>query len=126
MCLFPKLIANPKYKKNKKNGGVIPPISDERAKMVPIGCQMCIECKKQKAREWQVRLQEDIKTHKNGKFITLTFSDEKLEKLKQEVLSKYDIEGYTLQNAIATHAVRMFLERWRKKYKKSIRQWLIS
>ena len=46
MCLYPKLIINPKYKVNKKNGGNIPPMIDERVKYVPIGCQKCIECKK--------------------------------------------------------------------------------
>ena len=29
----------------------IPPIKDERVKYVPIGCQECIECRKQKARQ---------------------------------------------------------------------------
>ena len=38
---------NPKYKKNKKNGGIIPAILDERVLAVPIGCGECIECRKQ-------------------------------------------------------------------------------
>ena len=40
---------------------------------------------------------------------------------KQNKLNKYIIE-----NEIATIAVRRFLERWRKKYKKSARHFLIS
>ena len=32
MCLYPKLIKNKKYTKNKKNGGVIPAVSDIREK----------------------------------------------------------------------------------------------
>ena len=60
MCLYPKLIANPKYKANKKNGGNVPPIFDKRVLTIPIGCGKCIECKKKKAREWQVRLSEEI------------------------------------------------------------------
>ena len=48
MCLYPKLISNPKYKANKKNGGNIPPIFDKRVLSIPVGCGKCIECKKRK------------------------------------------------------------------------------
>ena len=121
MCLYPKLIPNPKYKANKKSGGNIPPVIDDLVKLVPIGCQECIECRKQKAREWQVRLHEDIKTHRNGKFITLTFNTESLQKLAFEVNHikedegvyterKNKLSGYELDNAIAVLAMRRFLE----------------
>lgn len=123
MCLYPNLIKNRKYLPNKKNGGHPPPITDERTKYVPIGCQNCIECRKQKAREWQVRLLEDIKANKNAKFITLTFSNESYSELSKEI---EDLDGYTRDNAIATLAVRRFLERWRKHYQKSLRHWLIT
>lgn len=122
MCLYPRLIRNPKYRKNKKNKGIIPPIQDERVTYVPIGCNICMECMKQKANNWRVRLLEDIKQYKNGKFITLTFSNENYTKLAKEIKA----EGYLLDNEIATLATRRFLERWRKKYKKSIRHWLIT
>ena len=49
MCLYPKLIKNKKYMSNKKNGGVIPAVSDERTLFVPVGCGKCIECLKQKS-----------------------------------------------------------------------------
>lgn len=125
MCLYPRLIKNPKYKRNIKNGGVIPPVFDKRQQFVPVGCQTCIECRKQKARAWQMRLMEDIKEHRNGKFVTLTFSTKSLIELSQleGVLGK---EGYDLDNAIVTVAVRRFLERWRKKYKRSVRHWLVT
>lgn len=124
MCLYPKIIENRKYKVNKKNGGVIPPIFDERTRYVPVGCGKCMECMKQKQRNWQIRLLEDIREHKNGKFITLTFNRESLEKLQDEV--GYINDKYVQDNAVATLAVRRFLERWRKKYKKSIRHWLVT
>jgi hypothetical protein len=126
MCLYPRLIFNPKYKRNKKNGGVIPPVTDKRVQYVPVGCQVCIECRKQKAREWSVRLSEDIKEFKNGKFVTLTFNTESLRKIYNEYDEIKEKKGYDLDNAIATKAVRLFLERWRKKYKKSVRHWLVS
>lgn len=87
--------------------------------MVPVGCGNCIECRKQKSRAWQIRLWEDIKVNKNCYFITLTFSEEELTKLEKEI-------GKNKANAIATIAVRRFNERYRKKYKKAIRHWLIT
>lgn len=146
MCLYPRLLPNPKYKANKKNGGNIPAVRDHRHKIVPVGCGTCYECRKQKAREWTCRLTEDIKDHQNGKFVTLTFSTESLRKIVQDdidsalekatvdeetgevTMRKHlgDLKGYDLDNAIATRAVRLFLERWRKKYKKSVRHWLVT
>ena len=39
-----------------------------------------MECRKQKKREWQIRMNEEIKHDRTGKFITLTFSNEELDK----------------------------------------------
>lgn len=149
MCLYSKLVKNPKYKKNKKNGGIIPPLPlDRRILYVPIKCGKCMECKKAKANEWNVRMMEELKTSKNGIFVTLTFSNESIIELtknkgsnyykrgkkkgqKKEV-HKYDniesLEGYELDNAIAAKATRLFLERWRKKYgdMKDIKHWLVT
>jgi len=126
MCLYPKLIQNRKYLPNKKNGGIAPQWKDDRTLFVPVGCGKCIECMKQKSREWAVRLQEDIRQYNNGKFVTLSFSDDSLNKLEEELTQEYKLTGYTLDNAVAKLAVRRFLERWRKKHKKSIRHWLIT
>lgn len=122
MCLFPKLIKNRKYTETKKNGGNVPQLKDERVIFVPVGCGNCVECRKQKSREWQVRLSEDIKTNTNGKFVTLTFSNEQYTKLTKEIEAK----GYLRDNMTATLAVRRFLERWRKEFKKSVRHWLVT
>lgn len=122
MCLFPKLIRNPKYRVNKKNKGNIPYMQDQRIGFVPIGCGMCSECMKQKSNSWRVRLLEDIKEHTNGIFVTLTFSNESYTELGKGMKST----GYLLDNEISTLAVRRFLERWRKKYKKSVRHWLVT
>ena len=54
---------------------------------------------------------------KNGKFVTLTFSEESLVELGEDK-SNNTLNGYNLDNGIATLAVRRFLERWRKNYKK--------
>jgi hypothetical protein len=122
MCLYPRLIRNRKYTVTKKNGGNVPEVKDKRVLSVPVGCGKCIECRKQKSRGWQVRLQEDIRTNQNGKFITFTFCESELKKLEDEI----DLEGYDRDNEVCRIAVRRFTERWRKKYKKTIRHWLVT
>jgi len=162
MCYYPSLIQNKKYLPNKKNGGVVDYAKimsvtfDKRVLTVPVGCGRCIECRKQRAKEWQIRLLEDVRHNTNGKFITLTFSDESIKKLAKEVTQKetkivigeksyvdkngkqrkrykykkvteeIKLEGYETDNAIATLGVRRFLERWRKEYGKSLRHWFIT
>lgn len=124
MCLYPKIVKNPKYKPNKKNKGNVPEAWDSRVMGVPIGCGMCFECLKQKANGWKIRLNEEIKKHKNGKFVTLTFSDKSYYELEKQIYT--NIKGYELDNAIAKLAVKRFLERWRKKHGQSVRHWLIT
>ncbi|AXH72101.1 MAG: replication initiator protein [Microviridae sp.] len=134
MCLYPKLLINRKYTATKKNGGIIPPLTDPRTLYVPVGCNKCIECKTQKARQWSVRLQEEIRTNKNAQFVTLTFSNEAIKDITDQIhLTTLDknyeevlISGYQLDNEIATYAVRRFLERWRKQYKTSVKHWLVT
>lgn len=118
MCLYPKIIENPRYKPNKKNGGNPPIPNDERLRAVAVGCGKCIECKKQKAREWQARLCEEIKVDKRGKFMTMTFSDEAFEKL--------DPNNEMEANEFAAMAVELFRKRWYRKYKEGIKHWLIT
>ena len=124
MCLYPTIIKNRKYTKTKKNNGMIPPCKDLRTLYVPIGCQQCMECTKQKARSCQTRLLEDIKVNKNAHFITLTFSNDSYAQLNHEIPT--ELEGYERDNAVATMATRRFLERWRKKYKRSLRHWAVT
>lgn len=113
---------NRKYTKTKKNKGIIPEVKDKRVLYVPVACGNCMECRKMKGREWTVRLSEEIRNRDDAKFVTLTFSDESLEELGKGV----EMTGYNLDNEIATMAVRRFTERWRKKYKKTIRHWLVT
>ncbi|AXH74117.1 MAG: replication initiator protein [Microviridae sp.] len=123
MCLYPKLIKNRKYIPNIKNGGHPPIPTDERVLWVPVGCTKCMECKKQKARAWSIRLQEEIRNKEPKQFVTLTFSNESIQQLSKEIEG---IDGYERDNELATIAVRRFLERWRKKYKTSVKHWLVT
>ncbi|WVR22122.1 MAG: replication initiator protein [Malazfec virus 3] len=134
MCLYTKLRKNKKYESNKKNGGDIPPlpkikvngkwIDDKRVLAVPTKCGKCIECRKQKAREWNVRLNEEIRNEKMiGQFVTLTFNEKSFRELYYESNFK---KGYKKDNEIARLGVRRFLERWRKEFKKSVKHWLVT
>lgn len=105
---------NPRYKGGKEF------LCDDRRKLyVSVGCGNCYECRKQKAQQWRVRLQEEIKVQKHAYFVTLTFSNESLIELAN---ARNTLEC----NATAGKGVRRFLERYRKKYGKSLRHWLIT
>ena len=130
MCLYPRKLKNRKYTATVKNGGNIPeppiigydhigPIYDQRVLEIEVPCGQCIECREAKAREWQVRLAEEIKTHKYNYFITLTFAPKELENL----CNKYRLKEC---NAVAANAVRHAIERYRKDHKKSLKHWLIT
>ena len=123
MCLYPRLIKNRKYLINKKNKGNVPTPNDERVKYVSIGCGKCIECTKKRARDWKVRLNEEIRVNNKAKFVTLTFDEISLNKYKLLVTNFPEHEQ---PNEIATIATRHFLERWRKEYKKSVKHWLVT
>lgn len=116
MCIYTKYIVNPKYRPNKKNYGKPPKCDDMRKYYVPVKCGHCIECRKQKQREWVIRLSEEIRNH-TMKFVTLTINEEYMAKLKTSDESPNDI---------ATRALRLFLERVRKETKKSIRHWCVT
>ena len=118
MCLYPKLIKNKKYQRNKKNDYEAPILTDGRLMFVTAACGRCMECRKQKARAWQVRLAEEQKEKGNGVFVTLTFNEESFEQLSRETNDE--------ENKLATRAVRLFLERVRKDTKKSLRHWLTT
>lgn len=119
MCLYPKLIKNKKYQATKKNGGKIPFMSDARAMYVPVACGKCYECRKQKSREWLVRMSEELRENPNAFFVTLTINDESYKK----IANKYDLSD---DNAIGKQMVRLWLERVRKQTKRSVKHWLIT
>lgn len=137
MCLYPKLLRNRKYMPNKKNGGVPPEppkikvngkwIIDERVLWVPIGCGKCMECLKMKGNEWKVRLNEELRTSDTRcHFVTLTFSNESYKTLYKKYFKDVDLNKVDIDNLIAKKGVRLFLERWRRRFKKSVKHWLIT
>lgn len=119
MCLYPKLIKNKKYCKTKKNKGIVPPCPDERLRYITAACGKCYECRKQKARQWQVRMAEEIRHDKAGIFVTLTISEESWANLEE----KYKL---STESDYIKKMVKLFLERIRKKTGKSVKHWLIT
>lgn len=115
MCLYPKLITNPKYLPNKKNNYEVTQPKDKRIKMVAIGCGKCIECRRKKIREWMVRIEwEERTTRIRGRTITLTFDEASLDKLPSDA------------NEAAAEAIRLFLKRWDKEKHRTIRHWFVT
>nr|QJB21165.1 MAG: replication initiator protein [Microvirus sp.] len=126
MCLYPKLILNPKYTSNQKNKGNPPELKNDKIKFVPVGCGNCIECSKQRARNWQIRLQEEIKnTKEKPYFMAFTFSPEGYSKCYNAVKHN-KLNAYETDNNICKYAVRHFLEIWRKHTGKSVKHWLVT
>lgn len=137
MCLYPKLIPNPKYKANQKNNGIVPECKDLRLKVVAIGCSNCMECTKQKASSWKSRLSYEL-TKGIPKWVCLTFSNESIRvitakgkaKIRENKISVVkpisELQGYERDNAIAKQGVRWFLERWRKKFGVSLKHWFVT
>lgn len=123
MCLYSRFTRNKKYVPNKKNGGKPPKAADPRLLLVPIGCGQCEECRQQLANNWRVRFNEELKTDKTAIMVNLTFSEEKLNWYREITSGK---DEYKHDTNAATAAIRLFLERWRKKTKKSVKHWLIT
>lgn len=106
---------------NKKNKGRPPICMDRRLLYIPAKCGCCIECRKEKQREWRVRLEEEL--HSNfGYFTTLTISPEGIKEIEEKTGLKWEENP----NEIATKALRLFLERARKEIGKSIRHWCVT
>ena len=123
MCLYPKIIKNPKYKENSKNKGIVKAPKNIKQLGIPVGCGKCIECRARKGRDWKIRLLEEVRERKNGKFVTFSFNDEGLKHYENKCKG---LKGYELDNAVASVAIRRFTENWRKKYKKSPRHWFVT
>lgn len=126
MCVNPVKITNKRYLPTRKNNYNPSPIKDKRLYEIEVPCGRCVECRKRKARDWSIRLMEELKRDtliNNEKqtplFITLTLSDDKA----AELTEKYNLTDI---NEVAKKAVRLMLERYRKKNKTSFKHWLVT
>lgn len=99
-----------------------PKCTDERFRYIEADCGKCFECRKKRAREWSIRIHENLK-YEFGYFVTLTISPENMEHLRE---AAGVTQVYKNENAIAKIALRRMLERIRKQTGKSIKHWCVS
>lgn len=113
-CENPLLIKNPRYKKqsfteyesyiNVFFGGERPPDY-----FIEVPCGRCRSCERNRMRSYMIRLLYELQLYPNSLFITLTFDDDNLYKFSDN----------------PNKAVRLFLDRVRKHYGRSIRHWIV-
>lgn len=125
MCLYTKYILNKKYLPTKKNKYNPPECHDERLRYVPIKCGKCMECRKQKKREWYVRLSEELKKNRGALFLTLTFNENMYEEVRRAVNAGLQPTNEE-ENDMCRYAIRHWLELIRKRTGKSVKHWMIS
>ncbi|WGL30932.1 replication initiator protein [Dipodfec virus UOA04_Rod_542] len=77
-----------------------------------VPCGYCIGCQKSSNNQYRIRLLYEVRSHPPGSclFLTLTFDDEHLTRFEKD----------------PNKAVRLFLDRVRKRYGKQIRHWIIG
>lgn len=116
MCLQTRFIKNPRYRPNKKNKGR--PELPRAAELlyVPIKCGECIECRKEKAREWEFRLENELCGDETARFVTLTFNEEKLAELQRETNDN---------NALCARAIELLCKRCEREIK-TLKHWFIN
>lgn len=117
-CLRPLYILNPRYRKDDKllnfyrtavKSGAINSLPEDV--MIYVPCGKCVACKKNLANNWKVRLYFEYKLScKKAYFITFTFSD------------KY----YSDAVSNVAPMIRAYCERYRKKYKRSLKHWFVT
>lgn len=127
MCLYTKYILNPKYLPNKKNDYNPPVCTDERLRYVPTACGVCIECRKEKKRNWCIRLNEEMKNATvPATFVTFTFSDDWIKRISEQLAIKKN-PSYEELNQICYYALRHYMELYRKyNNEKYPRYWFIT
>lgn len=120
MCLYPTIMKNKRYAPKAKFSGTTRVPIDPRLYYIETKCGKCIECRKEKARNWSIRMQEELKVNPKAYFVGMSLSDESI----KELIKKYKLKDD--QNEVAKKALRLWLERCRKDTGKSIRHWCIT
>lgn len=124
MCLSPIRVTHPFWRAHKNGDQRTPYGPDGQLRLsglssyeahggyIIVPCGKCVDCLKKKARDWRVRLAlEHMYGCKKGAiFVTLTFSDRYIKFAERRV----------------GRLIRLFYDRYRKKYGQSLRFWLIT
>lgn len=118
MCLAPKIIINRHYLKITNNNRVqaLDHFGQEPDFYIKVDCGLCVECQRKRGNNWKTRLIDeyhyfldkfpDRKVH----FCTLTCAPEFYSDFKEN----------------PNRFIRLFLERYRKRYGKSFKHWIVS
>lgn len=111
MCLFPSSILNKRYGARSN--------AHPALKYVTAKCGVCIECRQQRAREWQQRLHEEVRggKYKNPKFITLTVDN--------ETAAKYGID-YEGKQPKGSEEKKKLYEKEHTMMKDLVRKWRLK
>lgn len=127
MCLDKRVRRNPKYVPTKANNYSPPDLPDTRLAWLWYDCGRCAECLRKRAMSWRTRLHKEYYgTKDNFHFLTLTFSDESIAQLKADYIDLFPELDRPDDNDIARFAVRRFLERYRKRYRVSLRHFFVT
>lgn len=91
-------------------------VGGKEYKQVPVPCGKCEACLARRARDWMIRLKEELKDSSYACFVTLTYDDEHLPREDRKV---YDwmIDQEVIYKDVPVHRVRdcqLFLKRLRK------------
>lgn len=76
---------------------------------IDVPCGKCFSCNRTRLNGWRLRLMSEVNRYPNSVFVTLTFNDKYLAKFRED----------------PNRAVRLFLDRTRKKYGMNIRHFFI-
>lgn len=85
-------------------------IKDLPNEYINVPCGTCASCIKRKANDWRLRLMAEYNRYPNSMFITLTFDDDNLKRFQYN----------------PNRSVRLFLDRARKVFSKSLRHFIIA
>lgn len=118
MCLRPNIIVNRHYLKicDSDRLRALKLYGQRPDFYIKVDCGICIECQKKRGANWRTRLLDEysyyVKRFPDNKihFCTLTYAPEYYERFKDN----------------PEKSVRLFLERYRKRYGKSFRHWICS
>lgn len=91
-------------------------VGGKEYKQVPVPCGKCEACLARRARDWMIRLKEEMKDASYACFVTLTYDDEHLPRQDRKVYDWMIDQEVTFKN-VAVHRVRdcqLFLKRLRK------------
>lgn len=79
-----------------------------------IPCGHCVQCYLKRSRDWGARIMLECKEYKHNYFITLTYDDDHLPKLPDNLLGYIDYKGELFNSQLEIKDFQDFMKRFRK------------